>query len=154
MSAGQHERVQVDVAPSDVVDGDDLGDAQDSGTTGGGSRAPGASSIREMLTATEPSESPEMQDGTLSTGAKWYQHLELAIKKATGASGTPAWVNGIMATFLLVAESAGLELGGDPESSSSASSSSDESSSTSSAAESGGTPIGTHENGETTVIGG
>jgi hypothetical protein len=91
-----------------------------------------------------------MQDGTFSTGAKWYQHLELAAKKATGASGTPAWLNGIMAAFLLVAEGAGLDLGSDDGSSSSASAGRGESESSS---ETVGTVAGAHENGETSVIG-
>lgn len=149
MSAAESERVQVDVAPSDVIDGDDRADEGDTASTTDGSRS--ISSIREMLSSTEPSESPEMQDGTFSTGAKWHQHLELAVKKATGASGTPAWLNGIMAAFLLAAESAGLDLG-DGSESSSTSSASDESSSNSSASPTG-TVAGTHENGETSVIG-
>jgi hypothetical protein len=146
MSAAEHERVQVDVAPSDVIGGDDRADEGDTASTDG-SRS--FSSIREMLSSTEPSESPEMQDGTFSTGAKWHQHLELAVKKATGASGTPAWLNGIMAAFLLAGESAGLDLG-DGSESSSTSSASDESSSSASPT---GTVAGTHENGETSVIG-
>jgi hypothetical protein len=146
VSAAESERVEVDVAPSDVID-DDRADEADTASTTDGSRS--FSSIREMLSSTEPSESPEMQDGTFSTGAKWYQHLELAVKKATGASGTPAWLNGIMAGFLLAAESAGLDLG-DGSQSSSASNSSDESSSSASPT---GTVAGTHENGETSVIG-
>lgn len=150
MSAGQHEQVQVDVSPSDVIDAEADADALEADGSDGGSRAPSSgSSIREMLTSTEPSESPEVQDGTFSTGAHWYQHLELAVKKATGASGTPAWLNGIMAAFLLAAESAGLDLG-DGSESSSASSASDESSSSASPT---GTVAGTHDNGETSVIG-
>lgn len=154
MSAGQHESVEVDVAPSEAVDAD-----PDAETTAGSteSRAPSASSITEMLSSTEPSESPEVQDGTFSTGAAWYQHLELAVKKATGASGTPAWINAIMAAFLLAAESAGLDLGGadaDPEaeSSSSATEAESEASTSTPSTAGAGTPVGTHDNGETTVV--
>lgn len=112
MSAGQHEAVQVDVNPSEFVEEDDLAGDESRAPSAESSSTSRRSSIREMLSSTEPSESPEMQDGTLSTGAKWHQHLELAIKKATGASGTPAWINGIMAAFLLVADGTGVELPG------------------------------------------
>lgn len=107
MSAAEHEAVEVDVNPSDVIGDDDLGgEAAGEGEAATSSRSHG--SFFEMLQSTEPAESPEMQDGTLSTNAQWYQHLELAVKKATGATGTPAWVNAAMAMFLLVAENAGL----------------------------------------------
>lgn len=105
----ESESVSVGVSPSEFID-EDAGDADASegmpsmGDTGGRSR----SSIFEMLQSTEPSESPEMQDGTLSTNAKWYQHAELAVKKMTGSTGTPAWVNGCMATLMLVADAAGV----------------------------------------------
>jgi hypothetical protein len=145
MSAAESERVQVDVAPGEFVD-DDRADEGDTASAADSSRS--FSSIREMLTSTEPSESPEMQDGTFSTGAEWYQHLELAVKKATGASGTPAWLNGIMAAFLLAAESAGLDLGGGSQSSTPGAS--DESPSSASPT---GAVAGTHDNGETSVIG-
>lgn len=107
MSAGEHEAVEVDVSASEFVDPD--ADEQDadpsarsssSGTTRRG--------FMEMLTSTTPRESPEAQDGSLSTNAAWFQHAELFLKKATGAEGTPAWVNGVMAALTLAAESAGV----------------------------------------------
>lgn len=104
MSAGQHERVEVDVDPAKFVDEDDLGEQGGADPTGGGSRAPSRSNFFEMLQATEPAESPEQQDGTLSTSAAWHQHAELAIKKITGSSGTPAWLNLAMAAILAVVQ--------------------------------------------------
>lgn len=103
MSAGEHEAVEVDVDASEFVDADPDADpsARSSSTTT-------RRGFMEMLTSTTPSESPEAQDGSLSTSAAWYQHAELFMKKATGAEGTPAWVNGVMAAFTLAAESAGV----------------------------------------------
>jgi hypothetical protein len=103
MSAGQHEAVQVDVDPSEFVDEDDLADVGER-TGQGQSQGTSRSSFFEMLQSTEPSESPEMQDGTFSTGAAWHQHLELGVKKATGAAGTPAWLNLSMAAILAVVQ--------------------------------------------------
>lgn len=107
MSAAEHEAVEVDVSPSDFVDAESVEGVEEAATTASTSRR----GFMTMLTSTSPSESPEAQDGTLSTRAAWYQHLELAVKKATGSSGTPAWVNLVMSCLLLAAESAGLEIG-------------------------------------------
>lgn len=101
MSAAEHEAVEVDVNPSDFVDEQDAGAAAGSG---GSSSARPHSSIIEMLQSTEPAESPEMQDGTLSTAAEWHQHAELAFKKITGSSGTPAWLNLAMAAILAMVQ--------------------------------------------------
>lgn len=112
------ERVEIDVDPAEFVDdaglaeqGGDAGLAEQGGGAlqgGGESRAPrSASNFFEMLQATEPAESPEMQDGTLSTGAQWHQHAELAFKKITGSSGTPAWLNLAMAAILAVVQQQG-----------------------------------------------
>lgn len=107
MSAGEHEAVEVDVSASEFVDAEADPDAdpsaRSSSTTGTSRRG-----FMEMLTSTTPRESPEAQDGSLSTNAAWYQHAELFLKKATGAEGTPAWVNGTMAALTLAAEAAGV----------------------------------------------
>ncbi len=104
MTADEPGGVTVDVDPAEFVDGEDLG-GEAATQSGGESRAPrSASSFFEMLQSTEPAESPEMQDGTLSTGAEWHQHAELAFKKITGSSGTPAWLNLAMAAILAVVQ--------------------------------------------------
>lgn len=108
MSAGEHEAVEVDVSASEFIEADDLEadpSARSSSTSNAGTSR---RTFMQMLTSTSPSESPEAQDGSLSTNARWFQHAELFLKKATGAEGTPAWVNGTMAAFMLAAESAGL----------------------------------------------
>lgn len=108
MSAGEHEAVEVPAA-SEYVEADPDPDADPSARSGTSSNG-GVSrrSFMEMLTSTRPAESPEAQDGSLSTSAAWHQHAELFLKKATGAEGTPAWVNATMAAFMLAAESAGV----------------------------------------------
>lgn len=146
MSAGQHEATQVP-APGDFVEQEDLGG---DGDPVEGTSESSRSSLWEMLTSTSPSESPDMQDGTLSTDAEWYQHAELAIKKATGASGTPAWVNFVMSGLLLAARSAGMEL---PSSSSDGKSRAPNSeSSSTSRDDQPGEVVGTAENGDTSIV--
>lgn len=149
MSAGQHEATQVP-APGEYVEEGDLGGdgsaPTDAATPDDSSSS--RSSLWDMLTSTSPSESPDAQDGTLSTDAKWYQHAELAVKKATGANGTPAWVNLTMSVLLLAAENAGVELGG-----SESSSTSSESASQSSSSDGPREVVGTADNGDTSIVG-
>lgn len=161
MSAAETERVEVDVSPSEYVEADAT-DAE-APTSSASSASTSRRNFMSMLTATTPSERPAEQDGTFSTEAAWYQHLELAVKKATGSDGTPAWLNLTMSAFLLVAESANLvpdeqdeqdeTAGPDSSVTRDPNSSGDPSSvEPTDALDSG--KVGTHENGETSVIGG
>jgi hypothetical protein len=59
--------------------------------------------VRSMLGSTQPDLSPQQASGSLDFSTPWYAHAEVFFEKATNASGTPAWVHGLMALVLLLA---------------------------------------------------
>lgn len=73
----------------------------ESSSTSGGGRA---SSVKDMLSSTRPAKSPQQASGSLDFDTPWYNHLEVGLEKATGADGTPAWVNLVVGCILLVVQ--------------------------------------------------